>query len=162
MDFLLGPFRTDLIPVRELALSGGLPDGLELPEGDDVQPVVFRMNDDGQAIEGHRDLDKLHAVLTAEIDLATLDGAGGRRQVDLLTAEFLESPACARNPDRDADLSIHAAKLLGHRLGDGIDGAGAADPGDGPSMPHPQSPESTTAINAKRFISSTRRFIAFR
>ncbi len=92
-----------------------------------VDPVVRLVDDDREAVVGDRDLDVLDAVLDRCLVLLLLDRAGRVGDVGLADGEALEAAAGARDADGHADLRSRLRELLGHGLGDGIDGGRAVD-----------------------------------
>ena len=79
-------------------LRAGLPDLLQLVDGQAGRPVVGGVDDDGQRVVRDLELDVLHAVLLADRDLLLVDRARCVRQVGLAAAEALEPAARPEMP----------------------------------------------------------------
>src|SRR5918997_1541046 len=127
-DLLVGPLGVELAPLGDLLLGGGLPERLELVGGHVGREVVLRVDDHGDAVEGHRDLDKLHPVLLAHRHLlGHVYGPGGVGDLGVALAEGLEAVAGARAADTYARLRVLLAEQLRRSLGYRLDRARPLD-----------------------------------
>jgi len=127
MDFTIRPARAHLVPLGDLPLRLGFPELLQLGSGDVVDPRVAGMDDDREAIVGHRQLDVLDRASRAEVHLGGLDRPGGIGDVDLARAELLESAAGPRYANSHSRV-VSALEFLGHGFGDWKHGARSVDP----------------------------------
>jgi hypothetical protein len=106
-QFLVREARVDLVPVGDG--GAGSPDGLQLLDGQAVDPVVVLVHHDGERVVRDRQLLERDAVGLADRRLLVLDRTGGVGDVGLAVAELLEAAAGARRRHRD----VHAGLLLG-------------------------------------------------
>src|SRR5918995_4680123 len=124
---LLGPLGAHLVPLGNLALRLRSPHGRQLVERYVVSEVVPGVDHDREAVQGHRNLDELDAVLLAGLDLVVLYGPGSVRDLGISVAERLEAVTGTRAPDGYLHVRVLPIEPLGRRLGDGQHGAGALD-----------------------------------
>src|SRR5690606_30524591 len=105
-----------------------LPNGAQLLHRERVDPVVSGVDDDGEAVVGHRELEILDAPLFGLSRLSGGDGARRVLNVGLAVEKLFKSAAGARSHSGDPDAWVGDNKLLRDGLGNGEDGAGAVDP----------------------------------
>src|SRR6185436_1420212 len=94
-------------------LRVGLPDLLELLDGEARRPVVLLVDDDRERVVRNLELDVLDALGHARLLLLLLDWARGVGDVGLAGAEALEAAAGAGDPDRHLDAAVLLLELLG-------------------------------------------------
>jgi hypothetical protein len=92
-----------------------------------IDPVIRRVDDDAEAIEGNGQLDEADAFFLGLFDLLALDRARGVVDVRLAYGELLESATGATHADRDPDARELGVELFGDRFTYGVDRAGAVD-----------------------------------
>jgi hypothetical protein len=120
-----GQLAIDVAP--RLHARPAVPDRPKLVGGQAVDPVVLRVDDDGERVVRDLELDRLDAVLPAELLLLVLDRPRGGREVGLAPAEAIEAAAGAGDADGDPNAGIRPAEVLGSRGCEGADGARAVD-----------------------------------
>src|SRR5690606_16504020 len=77
------PVRANLVPARDPSLRGRLPELLQFGNRHRGGPVVLWIDDDGQAVIRHRQLDVVNAGLRALRVLRATDRPGGIGDIDL-------------------------------------------------------------------------------
>src|SRR5690606_16267834 len=122
----VGPLRADVAPPLDRAPR--LPNGPKLLHREGVDPVVSRVDDHGEAVVGHRELEILDAPLFGLLRLSGGDGARGVLNVGLAAQKLLKPAAGARNADREPDAWVGGHKLLRDGRRGGYASAGAVDP----------------------------------
>ena len=127
LDRLVGPGRVDLVPAGDLALGRGLPHLLQLGHGGLLQAGVLGVDDHGECVVRHRQLEVLDAGGLAVFHFRLGDRARGVGDVGLVAAELLEAAARAGDADGDFQALVGLLEFFGDRFGDRVDGAGTVD-----------------------------------
>src|SRR5688572_2799202 len=127
-DLAVRPRGAYLIPSRDLALSLGRPERLQLFGRDRGGPGVLRIHDDGQTVVRDRDLDIFDAGFLAGFDLGGTNRTRGIADVGLAAAELLKAAARAGDAHGgSARVRVFLAELFGDRFRDREDRARAVD-----------------------------------
>ena len=126
LDLLVRPFRTDLIPLGEFALSLRFPDFFQIGDLDRVHPVILAVHHHRQGIISNGEFQVFNPTLLGRFDFLLLDGTARILHISLTPSELFKSPSGARNADRYLRPG-RLLKLLCHSLRDRVDRAGTID-----------------------------------
>ncbi len=94
----------------------------------DLTQVLLGIDDDGDGVERHGQLDEGDAGLAAHLHFLCEDGPRGIGNIDVAAAQLLEAAASAGQPDGHANrAALLGLKFLSDRFGDRKDGARTVD-----------------------------------